>query len=160
AGVPARVAVPSPLSVKVTPLGSKFAGILSAAVGKPAVVTVNEPGLPTVNVVLLALVMAGAWFTVRVKGVGRASRRAIWAVMVKGKVDGWAPSLAGVPARVAVPSPLSVNVTPPGSTLAGMLSAAAGKPVVVTVNEPGLPTVNVVLLALVMTGAWFTVRVK
>ena len=30
-------------------------------------VTVKLPAVPTVKVVLLALVMAGAWFTVRVK---------------------------------------------------------------------------------------------
>jgi len=36
-------------------------------VGKPEAVTVNVPALPTANVVLLALVMAGAWFTVSVK---------------------------------------------------------------------------------------------
>ena len=61
---------------------------------------------------------------------------------------------------MAVPSPWSVNVTPPGSTLAGMLSAAAGKPVVVTVNVPAVPTVNVAAAALVMAGAWSTVSVK
>jgi hypothetical protein len=33
----------------------------------------------------------------------------------------------------------------------------AGKPVAVTVNEPAVPTLNVVLLALVMVGAWLTV---
>ncbi len=31
------------------------------------VVTVNVPAMPTANVVLLALVIAGAWSTVRVK---------------------------------------------------------------------------------------------
>ena len=31
------------------------------------VVTVKLPAVPTVNVVLLALVIAGAWFTVSVK---------------------------------------------------------------------------------------------
>ena len=40
---------------------------LMAAVGKPLVVTVNTPACPTVNVTLLALVMAGAWLTVSVK---------------------------------------------------------------------------------------------
>jgi hypothetical protein len=38
-----------------------------APVGNPVVVTLNVPAVPTVNVVLSALVMAGAWFTVRVK---------------------------------------------------------------------------------------------
>jgi hypothetical protein len=55
------------LAVKVTPDGS--AGLLVAdrvAVGLPVVVTENEPGVPTVNVADPALVMAGAWFTVKV----------------------------------------------------------------------------------------------
>ena len=58
AAVPARVAVPLPLSVKVTPVGS--APVLEIpAGGEPVVVTVKEPAVPTVKVVLLALVMAG-----------------------------------------------------------------------------------------------------
>ena len=40
---------------------------LSVGVGTPVVVTVKLPAVPTVKVVLLALVMAGAWLTVRVK---------------------------------------------------------------------------------------------
>ena len=36
-------------------------------VGEPVAVTVKVPALPTVKVVELALVIAGAWFTVRVK---------------------------------------------------------------------------------------------
>jgi hypothetical protein len=35
-------------------------------VGKPVVFTVNEPAVPMTKVVLLALVIAGAWFTVTV----------------------------------------------------------------------------------------------
>jgi hypothetical protein len=59
AGVPPRVAVPSPLSLKVTPVGS---APLSAnvGVGVPAVVTVKVPGAPWVKVVVLAEVMVGA----------------------------------------------------------------------------------------------------
>ena len=37
---------------------------------------------------------------------------------------------------------------------------ATGKPVAVTLNVPGTPTVKAALLALVIVGAWFTVRVK
>ena len=51
----------------------------------------------------------------------------------------WLPA-GGVPARVAVPLPLSLNVTPDGR--AGLLvadSAAVGIPVVVTVNVPAEP---------------------
>ena len=66
AGVPARVAVPSPLSVRVTPLGRAPVSD-SDAVGLPDEVTVKVPALPTVKVVLAAEVMAGAASTVRVK---------------------------------------------------------------------------------------------
>ena len=52
--------------MNVTPLGSVPLS-LSVGVGKPVVVTVKLPAAPTVKVVLLALVMAGAWLTVRVK---------------------------------------------------------------------------------------------
>ncbi len=59
AGVPARVAVPSPLSVKVTPLGSAPVSVI-AGVGLPLVVTVKLPALPAVKVVPSAEVMVGA----------------------------------------------------------------------------------------------------
>ena len=61
---------------------------------------------------------------------------------------------AGVPLSVAVPLPLSTNVMPPGSAPVS-LRVGVGNPVVVTVNVPAVPTVKVVLLALVMAGAWF-----
>jgi hypothetical protein len=57
---------------------------------------------------------------------------------------------AGVPASVAVPSPLSVNVTPPGNAPV-WLSVGFGNPVVVTANVPALPAVKVMLFPLVMT---------
>ncbi len=68
---------------------------------------------------------------------------------------------AGVPASVAVPSPLLTKVTPEGSAPVS-LSTGLGVPVVVTVNVPAVLVVNVVLSALVITGAWeaLTVRVK
>ena len=66
AGVPARVAVPSLLSTKVTPVGSAPVS-LKAEVANPVVVTVNVPNVPVANVVLSALVIAGAWSTVSVK---------------------------------------------------------------------------------------------
>lgn len=52
-----------------------------------------------------------------------------------------------------------MNVTPAGSAPVS-LKVAAGKPVAVTVNAPAVPNVNDVLFALVIAGAWFTVRVK
>ena len=48
---------------KVTPLGSAPVSESEAA-GVPVVVTEKVPAEPVVNVVLFALVMAGAWFTV------------------------------------------------------------------------------------------------
>jgi hypothetical protein len=52
--------VPFELLVKVTPVGSA-PDSLSDGVGDPVVVTVKVPAVATVNVVLLALVIAGAW---------------------------------------------------------------------------------------------------
>jgi len=71
------------------------------------------------------------------------------------------PPDAGVPLSVAVPFPLFTNVTPLGNAPVSV-SDGVGDPVVVTVKLPAVPTVNVVVLALVITGACvlFTVRVK
>jgi len=59
AGVPLSVPVPFPLSVKVTPFGSAPVSIKDGF-GKPVVITVNDAETPSVNMVLLGLVMAGA----------------------------------------------------------------------------------------------------
>ena len=53
---------------------------------------------------------------------------------------------------VAVPLPLLTNVTPVGR-LPASLRVGAGVPVVVTVKEPWLPTVKLVLPPLVIDGA-------
>src|SRR5262249_14801072 len=75
-----------------------------------------------------------------------------------GEAD-WVPA-AGVPAMVAVLSPLSVNVTPAGSVPVRAI-VLVGMPVVVTVNVwPGRPGRNVVLLALVMAGACVTKKLS
>ena len=69
---------------------------------------------------------------------------------------------AGVPASVAVPLPLSVNVTPDGSA-PDSVTAATGLPVVITENDPCVPAVKAAALPLVMAGAVgaaLTVRVK
>src|ERR1043165_5905866 len=68
----------------------------------------------------------------------------------------------GVPASVAVPLLLLSNVTPPGSAPVSLMiiDAPVGKPVVVTLNVPAVPTVNVTLFALVMAGGWVTTSVK
>jgi hypothetical protein len=79
--VPAMVAVPFPLSVKVTPEG-RVPDAASAGVGYPDVVTVNVPGVPLVKVVPLALVMDGAWSTVSVKLCVAFGEAVLLAVMV------------------------------------------------------------------------------
>src|SRR6266446_4742930 len=119
--------------------------------GNPVVVTVKLPAWPTKNVVEFALVMAGAWFTTSVKlWVGELP-----AVLVAVNVVAYVPPVpaAGVPLSVPVPLPLSVKLTPDGSAAPPRVIDGVGKPVVVTVNEPAWPTVNVVALALVMAGA-------
>src|SRR5207247_1575276 len=63
AGVPASAPV---AAVKVTPAGRAPLSV-SVGAGKPLAATVKEPAVPVVKVVLLALVKAGAWSTVRVK---------------------------------------------------------------------------------------------
>jgi hypothetical protein len=64
-GVPLSFAVPFPLSMNVTPLGSAPVS-LNDGLGGPAAVTVKVPNAPTVKVTLLALENTGAWFTVNV----------------------------------------------------------------------------------------------
>ena len=59
AGVPEMVAVPSPLLLKLKPLGSAFCS-RTAGVGYPVVVTVNEAGVPTVKATWSLLVIVGA----------------------------------------------------------------------------------------------------
>src|SRR5262245_53978049 len=91
------------------PLGRLAPPRAMVGVGKPDVVTVNAPAVPTLNVALLALVMAGAWLTLSVKlWVGEGP-----AVLVAVNVIAYAPPVpaAGVPASVPVPSPLSTKVT-------------------------------------------------
>ena len=62
--VPLAVGVPLKTpALKVTPLGSAPDSVIVGA-GNPTAVTVNEPAAPSANVVLLALVMAGASLTV------------------------------------------------------------------------------------------------
>ncbi len=83
AGVPASVAVPSPLSVKVTPLGSEPDSDSEAA-GVPVLVTVKVPAVPTLNVVWSALVIDGASLTVSVKSWVAFGLVPLLAVMVMG----------------------------------------------------------------------------
>jgi hypothetical protein len=57
-----------------------------------------------------------------------------------------------VPESDAVPSPLSVNVTPVGRAPVS-LKDGCGTPVAMTAKVPGLPTANIVELGLVIAGA-------
>ena len=148
AGVPLK----TPFEPKVTPLGNDPVSVTDG-VGLPVVVTVKLPAPPTTKVVEAALVIAGAFFAaliVRVKLCVAFVPTPFAAVMVSAKVP-LVPA-AGVPARVAVPFELFVNVTPVGSA-PDSLSEGVGEPVAVTVNVPAVPIVNAVLLALVIAGA-------
>ena len=76
--------------------------------------------------------------------------------MLSGKVP---PGPVGVPATVAVPSPLSVKVKPAGNVPVSVM-AAVGEPVVVTVKVPAEPIVNCAWFALVIAGGCWTVMVR
>ena len=78
AGVP----LSRPDELKVTPLGRGPLVLKVIEAGKPVAVTWNEPDVPTVKVVLFALVMAGAWSTVSVKLWVAFGTRPLLAVMV------------------------------------------------------------------------------
>src|SRR5258708_28568428 len=98
AGVPLLVAVPLWLSVKFTPPGSIPVSliIIEAPVGKPVVFTVNDcPALPGANVVLLGLVIMGAWLTVIETVAGDESR-------VAAQVALGTPQLSGFPRSVTL----------------------------------------------------------
>ncbi len=127
-------------------------------VGDPVVVTLNVFAPPTTKVAAFALVMAGGAFTASVKLCVAFGVTPLFAVIVIGKV----PPAVGVPASVAVPLLLLVNVTPAGSAPSSVIDidALVGTPVVVTVKVPAWLIVKVVLFALVIVGAWFTVSVK
>ena len=79
----AGVTLSRPAELKVTPLG-KLPVSVNVGVGKPLAVTVKEPAVPTVNVVLFALVNAGAWFTFNVKFCAAFGDTPLLAVMVMG----------------------------------------------------------------------------
>jgi hypothetical protein len=149
AGVPLSRPVPA---LKVTPLGRVPLSFRVGA-GKPVSVTVNAPVVPRVKVVLLALVMAGAWLTVRTKFCVAFGKMPFEAVIVMGYVP-------PVPALGVPPStPAGVNVTPLGRVPLSV-NVGVGKPVAVTVNDPAVPALSVVLFALVIAGAWSTVIAK
>ena len=125
--------------------------------GTPVVVTVKVPAWPTAKVAAAGLVIWHAWSTVRVKLWVASGMTSLVALIV----NGYVPPVfaAGVPAIVAVPSPLSVNVTPDGS-VSGAGKMHVGYPVVVTVKVPAWPTAKLAAAALVIWHASSTVRVN
>src|SRR4051812_15413385 len=101
--------------------------------------------------------MAGAWRTVRVKvwtGLEPATLLAVKVIAYVPPVPG-----SGVPLSVPVPSPLSVKLTPEGRATPPRAIDGVGTPVVVTVNDPLVPTVKVAAFRLVIVGALLTARV-
>jgi hypothetical protein len=139
--------------VNVTPVGSVPVSP-SVGAGNPVAVTVKVPAAPTLNVVVLALVIAGASSTVSVKFCVALLPTPLLAVNMMEYV--LPVPAAGVPLRTPV---VVLNVTPVGSAPVS-LNVGAGNPVAVTVKVPAVPTVNVVLLPLVMAGGCPTVSVK
>ena len=139
AGVPASVAVPSWLSVKVTPVGREPVSD-SAGTGVPVVVTVNVPAVPWVKVVVLAEVMAAGVLTVRAKEV-------VWVAPVPVPVTVTAYGPAGVAGVVVT---VMVEL-PPEVTVAGENWAVApvGRPLAVRPTLWGPPEIVAVLMVVV-----------
>lgn len=135
AAVPDSVAVPLPLSAKLTPSGS-VPDSVTTGMTAPDVVTVKLNGTPTVAVALAALVNVGTWFVVSVKS-WEALVTSLLAVMVIGQLA-LASGAVGVPASVAVPLPLSVKVTPVGR-VPDSRRDGLGKPLVLTTKANDFP---------------------
>ena len=106
AGVPLNLAVPFPLFTNVIPEGNAPDSVIVGA-GVPAVVMVNVPAVPTLNAVLAALAIAGPALAVSVNVCVALGVIPLAAVIVRFEV----PLADAVPASVAVPLWLSVNVT-------------------------------------------------
>src|SRR5437879_5686934 len=106
----------------MTPLG-RAPDSVKVGAGKPVAVTVKEPAVPTVKVVLSALVMAGAWLTVSVKLWVAFEPTPLLAVTVIASVP--PVPAAGVPLSTPV---AAVKVTPVGRGPVS-LKVGAGKPV-------------------------------
>ena len=146
AGVPASIAVPSPLSLNLTPRGSApFSD--KPGVGTPVDVTVKVPAWPTVKVVPAGLVIPGAWLTVRVKGWVASGLTPFVAVIVNGYVSAGVRSRCSRKCRRAVPV---VRERDSRRQCAGLGQCGGGSPVVVTVKVPAWPTVKVVPAGLVI----------
>ncbi len=115
---------------------------MNVGAGNPIAVNGKDPATPTLIVVLLPLVIAALWSTIRVKFCVASALTPLCAVNVIGKV----PLAVGVPLRIPV---AVLNNTPVGNAPAST-SVGAGEPVAVTLNDPNIPNINVVLLALLI----------
>src|ERR1700712_5439620 len=112
------------------------------------------PGSPEVNFAVVGLEKAGGERTIRVKAWLVPVPGPLLAVMVRSN----SPLVEGVPAMVAVPSPLSVKLTPEGRLPVLVSVSALG--LVVTVKVPAVPLTKVVWSALVIVDGLFTLSAK
>ena len=132
--VPLTVGVPdrTPAVLSVTPVGNEPEVTENVGTGVPVAVTVNVPAVPSVKVVVLAEVIAGAPVTVKVKFCVASGVTPLVAVMVTANT----PFTEGVPdSTPLVPS----KVTPVGKEPVVIEKVGAGVPVAVTVKVPVLP---------------------
>jgi len=134
--------------VVVLPLDGPLSATATPEIGGPEAVPEKETVPEMVQFVVQLATVAD-----NVKDCVAFGTTPLFAVMVIGLTD--AP--AGVPLMVAVPLPLSTKVIGLGSDPLVMLKLGIGLPLVVTVKLPFEPTVNVVLLALVICGGDCTV---
>ena len=127
-------AVPFPLSVKDRPPGSGPDSARAGA-GYPVVRTVSLSAAPTLTLMARIFLMAGALVTVRVN-----AWVAVPFLFLAVRVSRYTPAaaFAGVPEIVAVPSPLSANLTPEGSRPV-LVILGAGSPAAVTVKVNAAP---------------------
>ena len=93
-------------AVKVTPVG-RVPVIERVGIGEPVAVTVNAPAVPSVKLVLLALVMMGASLIVMLKFCVASGKTPLVAVTTPAKV----PRAVGVPEI----TPADDRVSPVGS---------------------------------------------
>src|SRR5262249_44394621 len=124
-----------------------------APVGNPVVVTVNVPGVLVVNVVALALVIAGGSLTRTVKLCVASGAVPLVAVSVTGND----PLCVGAPDS----RPAGAGVTAGGALVAVTLTVGAGEQVVAARNVvPAVFSLNVAVFALVIAGGALTRTVK
>src|SRR5579862_9286659 len=134
--------------VNVIPLGIVPVAVIVGA-GLPVAVGVKVPLEPRGVEKELADVMTGASPTIKVNAWVASGKTPLLALIVIGKL----PSEVGMPASLAVPSPLSVKVTPEGGEPVSD-RAAVGAPAVVTVKLLVAPLANPTETAEVMAGGW------